>query len=107
MPELVIFTEAVKPVFQLFGVYVTEAINLPKEAGRRIQAELDANVEEWSAALDDRRPELTAPQRLALVHAARGVVNDVVRVGRLHARPRVAAELEALLRAVLDTEIAP
>jgi AcrR family transcriptional regulator len=89
---------------QLFGVYMTETINLPPEARRRIGAELAANVEEWSAALRLRRPELSAAESLALVYAARGIVNDVVRVGHLHTRPQVAAELEVLLNAVLHAD---
>jgi AcrR family transcriptional regulator len=89
---------------QLFGVYVTEAINLPPEAGRRIRAELTANVDEWSAALRARRAVTEAASRV-LAYAARGIVNDVVRVGKLHDRPSVATELEALALAVLDAEI--
>ncbi|MGW0593806.1 TetR/AcrR family transcriptional regulator [Streptosporangium sp. NPDC002607] len=89
----------------LFGVYVTEAINLPQEAGRRISAELAVNVEEWAAALRLRRPELSATESHVLVYAARGIVNDVVRVGHLHARPHVEAELETLLHAVLNADV--
>ncbi|GAA0999995.1 TetR/AcrR family transcriptional regulator [Acrocarpospora macrocephala] len=89
----------------LFGVYVTEAINLPQEDGRRIGAELAANVEEWSAALRLRRPDLSVTESHALVYAARGIVNDVVRVGHLHARPHVEAELETFLHAVLNADV--
>ncbi|MEV4383107.1 TetR family transcriptional regulator [Streptosporangium sp. NPDC049644] len=89
----------------LFGVYVTEAINLPPEDRHRISAELSVNVEQWSNALRLRRPELDEAESLVLVHAARGIVNDVVRVGHLHARPQIRAELEALLGAVLDASV--
>lgn len=90
----------------LFGVYVTEAINLPPEDSRRIAADLGANVEQWSGALQRERSALTETERLALVYAARGIVNDVVRVGHLHARPEVAEELQTLLRAVLEVDVA-
>ncbi|MEU1476356.1 TetR family transcriptional regulator [Streptomyces sp. NPDC005760] len=88
----------------LFGVYVTEAINLPREAADRIGAELDANVEEWTAALRRLRADLSAGEDRALVYAARGVVNDVVRVGDLHGRRQIESELGALLRAVLEAD---
>ncbi|TVT23842.1 TetR/AcrR family transcriptional regulator [Amycolatopsis acidiphila] len=90
---------------QLFGVYVTEAVNLPPEAGRRIRRELAANVAEWRYALQRSRPELGEATSSVLVHAARGIVNDVVRVGGLHARPGIVAELTALVRGVLNTAV--
>ncbi|MGQ4598921.1 TetR family transcriptional regulator [Nocardia sp. R6R-6] len=89
----------------LIGVYVTEAINLPPQYRRRIGAELSANVDQWSNALALRRPDLNEQSRLVLVHAARGVVNDVARVGQLHVRPRIGVELEALLGAVLGADL--
>jgi len=90
----------------LFGVYVTEVINLPPEAGRRIKHALDADVADWSAALARHRPELTESERLVLVHAARSVVNDVVRIGKLHTRPGIRTELAAVLDAVLSADAA-
>jgi AcrR family transcriptional regulator len=85
----------------LFAVYVWEAVNLPPEAGRRIRSRLDADVQAWCAALGDVRPRLTDSQRLALVHAARAVVHDVVRIGHWHDRPDLAAALRSLVMAVL------
>jgi len=85
----------------LFAVYVWEAVNLPPEAGRRIRSRLDADVQAWSAELGDVRPGLTDSQRLALVHAARAVVHDVVRIGHWHGRPDLAAALRSLVKAVL------
>ena len=89
----------------LFGVYVTEVINLPPEAARRIKDALDADVADWSAALAQQRPALTEAARQVLVYAARSVVNDVVRIGRLHTRPGIRAELEAILHAVLSSDV--
>jgi AcrR family transcriptional regulator len=85
----------------LFGVYVWEAVNLPAEAGRRIRSGLDSDIQAWCAALADSRPELTAGQRLALVHAARAVVHDVVRLGHWHGRPDMTVILRAVVGAVL------
>lgn len=85
----------------LFGVYVWEAVNLPPEAGRRIRTGLDADIQAWCAALARSRPELTAGQRLALVHAARAAIHDVVRLGHWHDRPDLTIILRAVVSAVL------
>jgi AcrR family transcriptional regulator len=85
----------------LFGVYVTEAVNLPPEAGRRIRSGLEADIQAWRDALAGRRPELTAGQQLTLVHAARAVVHDVVRLGHWHDRPDITVILRAVVSAVL------
>lgn len=85
----------------LFGVFVLEAINLPPTVGRRIKRSLDRDIAAWSDALVVTRPSLTGPQRLVLVHAARAVVNDVVRIGRLHDRERIAEELHDVTWSVL------
>jgi AcrR family transcriptional regulator len=89
----------------LFAVYIREAVSLPPEAGRRIRAGLDADVQAWCAALGGLRPELTAGQRLVLVHAARAIVHDVVRIGPWHDRPDAAAALRALVTAVLTVPL--
>ena len=89
----------------VFAVYVWEAVNLPPEAGRRIRSGLESDVQAWCAALGDLRPRLTGSQRLVLVHAARAVVHDVVRIGHWHDRPDLAAVLRALVMAVLTTPL--
>jgi AcrR family transcriptional regulator len=89
----------------LFAVYVAEAVSLPPEAARRIKAGLDADVQAWCAALGELRPGLTGAQRLALVHAARAVVHDVVRIGSWHDRPDLTAALGALVTAVLTAPL--
>jgi AcrR family transcriptional regulator len=89
----------------LFGVYVWEAVNLPPEAGRRIRSGLDSDIQAWCAALADIQPELTAGQRLALVHAARAVVHDVVRLGHWHDRPDITIILRSVVSAVLTAPV--
>lgn len=91
----------------LFAVYVLEAKNLPPEAGRRVRQALGADVAAWVDALSRARPELSADQAAVLVHAARAVVADVVRLGRWHERPDTDAALRAVLRAVLATPAVP
>lgn len=87
----------------LFSVYVLEAKNLPPEAGRRVRHALDADVAAWVAALTLARPDLPPDQGPVLVHAARAVVQDVVRLGRWHERADTPAALRAVVHAVLDS----
>lgn len=91
----------------LFGVFVTESINLPREARVRISAQLRGNAELWTSALRAARPELDEMTSAALVHAARAIVNDVVRVGHLHERPAIVFELRSLTHAVLQSKPNP
>ncbi|MFC0529066.1 TetR/AcrR family transcriptional regulator [Phytohabitans kaempferiae] len=95
----------------VFGVYVLEAINLPPDAARHIKTSLDAHVANWCRTLAAERPELTDPQAVILVHAARAIVHDVVRMGHLHERPTISLELrelvDAVLRAPLPAETPP
>jgi len=90
----------------LFGVYVLEAVSLPEEAGQAIRRALDADIDAWTEALVEARPDLTDIEATILVHAARAVVNDVVRIGHLHERPTIAAELVTMVRTVLWTDLA-
>ncbi|SDP42159.1 transcriptional regulator, TetR family [Klenkia soli] len=89
----------------LFAVYVLEAKNLPPEAARRVRQALAADVTAWLVALSRARPELPADQALVLVHAARAVVQDVVRLGRWHEHPDTPTALRATVQAVLDTPV--
>ena len=106
LDELVaVYTDLAVAQRLLFSVYVSEAVSLPPEAGRRIRAGIRADVAAWSAALARQRPQLTAEQRLVLVHAARAVVYDVVRLGHWHDRPDLPAALRTLVSAVLTAPI--
>lgn len=87
----------------LFGVYVLEAASLPPAAARRISATLRRDVDAWRAALADERPELSDAELTMLVHAARAIVHDVIRIGRLHSQPGIRRELVALVNRALDT----
>jgi hypothetical protein len=89
----------------LFGVYVLEIASLPPSSARKIGAALDADVNAWRTALHRARPELTETEQTVLVHAARAIVHDVVRVGHLFERPRIAEELTALVRVVLGASL--
>lgn len=86
---------------RFFALYVLEAKNLPAEAARRVRQALAADVAAWVVALARARPELSAEQATVLVHAARAVVQDVVRLGHWAEHPDTPAALHALVHAVL------
>jgi AcrR family transcriptional regulator len=86
---------------ELFGVLIWETMNLPVEARRRINSALSADVDAWTSALRMERPDLSPANGRALVLAARGMVNDVVRIGDLYARPMIVDELASLAHAAL------
>lgn len=86
---------------KLVGIYVWETMNLPPDAQRRITAALRARVSEWSAALRPQRPEEDERAARIRVHAALTVIDDLVRLGRLHERPLIAAEARHLAMTTL------
>lgn len=91
---------------ELFGVYVTETVNLPEHAARDISETHRDDVGRWVGVLRSARPGLAPVAAELLVHAARNAVHDLTRVGRLHSRPHIVGEIVALVRAVLDSDVA-
>jgi len=89
----------------LFGVYVLDFASLPAPAAREIRSVIDADADAWEVALHTERPELSDVERTILVQAARAIVHDVVRIGHLHQRPHVAADLTILVETVLMAEL--
>jgi AcrR family transcriptional regulator len=59
-------------------------------------------VAQWVDLLCATRPELNAREAKITVHAALTIANDLARTRRINARPNLTAELETLLRAVLN-----
>lgn len=85
----------------LVGVYVSEAINLPPAAWERTSAVIHQGVREWTAALLEADRRVNEPEARVRVHAALAAIHDLVRLGQLYRRPRIAAEIAAVARAVL------
>jgi AcrR family transcriptional regulator len=80
---------------------VTEVLQLPddqRHAIRRIQRDY---VTEWLRLLLLARPGLDRAEAQLTVHGALAMVNDVLRIGRLRGRPRLADELAGLCRLLL------
>lgn len=86
---------------QLVGIYVWETMNLPPDSQRRIRTALRARVSEWSTALQAENHTVDQRTARVRVHAALTVIDDIVRLGHLHQRTRIAAEIRKLAIAAL------
>lgn len=84
------------------GTCATERINLPITAAPRIERALADDLASWATVVRRERPELDDAEATLLVEAARSAVHDVVRLGQLHARRNLPAELLAIGAAVLS-----
>ena len=85
----------------LLGVSISESARLSDAARRKATATLRADIQVWVEALVSKRPDLDRTTALVRVHAARGVINDLVRLRAVHDRPAIADELRHLGRAAL------
>lgn len=85
----------------LLGVYVTESRNLTPATAREMAQLVAANIGEWSAALHAAHPDLSSDAVAVRVHAARAIINDVVRLPTLRARTSLRIELQALCAAAM------
>ncbi|MEV4383099.1 TetR/AcrR family transcriptional regulator [Streptosporangium sp. NPDC049644] len=85
----------------LAGIYVFEFINLPFSARQQTTTVLREGVQEWTTALqklDGRLYEAVAKVR---VNAALAAAHELVRHEELHARPRLAQEIDTIAHAIL------
>lgn len=65
---------------------------------RRVQRDY---VSEWVRLLCAARPELSTSDARVIVHMALTIANDLLRTGRMRARPNLAAELVTLMSVTL------
>ncbi|MEU0505270.1 TetR family transcriptional regulator [Nocardia sp. NPDC005998] len=77
----------------LVGALVTEVDHLPAEQRHAIRQAQHDYVAEWVHLLASVRPELSRPTAAIAVHGVFGLVNSVVRVGHLRARPSLGGDL--------------
>jgi AcrR family transcriptional regulator len=85
----------------LVATLVTEVINLPAEQRHTVRAAQHRYVAQWQDLVRGARPDLDADAAALRVHAALGLVNDVVRIPYLTERADIAPVLTALAAAVL------
>ncbi|WP_236789167.1 TetR/AcrR family transcriptional regulator [Amycolatopsis sp. GM8] len=87
---------------ELVVSFSIDGVNLAdKERAERVSVQRDY-VARWVNLLRAIQPALSPREAKIIVHAALTIANDLVRTRRLNARPNLPAELETLLRAVLQ-----
>lgn len=67
---------------ELFGVYITEAGNVPLGDARRLRRSMARDVDRWVEAVMRARPGIAVDDARVRVFAARRVVTDMVRLER-------------------------
>jgi len=85
----------------LIAALVTEVLHLPDDQRHTIRRIQHDYVAEWVELLSRVRPELDQTDAQLTVHAALGMINDVLRVGHLRARPQLAQELAGFTHLLL------
>ncbi|NKQ51936.1 TetR family transcriptional regulator [Amycolatopsis sp. K13G38] len=86
---------------RLVGIYVSEAINLPPDSQRQVKNALRVRVTDWTDALTSEHPDVEQRTARIRAHIALTVIDDVARLGHLHTRPAISAEIRAVATAVL------
>lgn len=85
----------------LIAVYYQEQRNLPEADRRRVRRPQRAYVDYWAELLGRLQPELSPAERIAIVHAAIGVITSVTvydsKLGRGHLRDLIAQRARAVL----------
>ncbi|MGQ4598926.1 TetR family transcriptional regulator [Nocardia sp. R6R-6] len=87
--------------YALVGIYVCESVNLPPAARQQTTAVLREGVREWVVALQELDGRLYDAVAKVRVNAALSAVHELVRVEDIHARPRLAQEIDAIAHAIL------
>ncbi|MFC8662193.1 TetR/AcrR family transcriptional regulator [Streptomyces sp. NPDC057199] len=85
----------------LVGIYVSESGNLPPSVRNQTIAVLREGMRQWTTAARTQDSRLYEAVARVRVHAALAAVHDVVRLGQLYTRPRIAEEIDAILYAIL------
>ncbi|WP_326489614.1 TetR/AcrR family transcriptional regulator [Amycolatopsis acidiphila] len=86
---------------ELVGIYVSDVSYLPPDLQRQIRAVLRQRVAEWADAVTTENSEIGLRPARVRSHAALTVIDDLVRLGRFHVRPNVAAEIRVVAMSIL------
>ncbi|MFC8128270.1 TetR/AcrR family transcriptional regulator [Streptomyces sp. NPDC057302] len=85
----------------LIAALVTEVLHLPDDQRHTIRRVQHDFVAEWVELVAKVRPELDQTDAQLTVHGALDMINDVLRISRFRARPRLAEELTGLSHLLL------
>jgi len=84
----------------LMAVYIAEMASLPEQECAELRRRQRAYVAEWTRLIAAVNPHREPAEARVIAHAALTLANDLARARRLEARPALASELTALMRAV-------
>lgn len=84
----------------LMAVYIAEMASLPEQECAELRRRQRAYVTEWTRLIAAVNPHREPAEARVIAHAALTLANDLARARRLEARPALASELTALMRAV-------
>lgn len=84
----------------LMAVYIAEMASLPEQECAELRRRQRAYVAEWTRLIGAVNPHREPAEARVIAHAALTLANDLARARRLEARPALASELTALMRAV-------
>jgi AcrR family transcriptional regulator len=82
--------------------FTIDGVNLAEQDRTELVRIQRDYVAQWVSLLCATQPDLNAREAKITVHAALTIANDLARTRRINARPNLAAELETLLKAVLQ-----
>ncbi|MTD14188.1 TetR family transcriptional regulator [Nakamurella sp. YIM 132087] len=92
---------ALGPHRRLLGILAADLIYLPAPVQHTIRKSEREYVEEWVVALSALRPELGPAEARAFSQTTISLINEVVQIPALRARPGIGADLRALAHAAI------
>lgn len=92
---------ALGPHQPILAILAADLIYLPEEAQEAIRTSEREYVDEWVAALNGIRPDISSHHARLLAQSAIGLVTDLTQTASVRSRPGIAAELHHLVNAVL------
>ncbi|MCV7220292.1 TetR/AcrR family transcriptional regulator [Mycolicibacterium elephantis] len=92
---------ALGPHQPILAILAADLIYLPEEAQEAIRTSEREYVDEWVAAINGIRPDISTHHARLLAQSAIGLVTDLTQTASVRSRPGIAAELHHLVTAVL------
>lgn len=92
---------ALGPHQPILAILAADLIYLPEEAQEAIRISEREYVDEWVAAINGIRPDISPHHARLLAQSAIGLVTDLTQTPSIRRRPGIAAELRRLVTATL------
>jgi AcrR family transcriptional regulator len=91
------------PHARLFKILASDSVYLEEEAKQSMRRSQREYLEEWTRALLDVRPEITAAEARARVRTAAGVVSETVQIRSVQTRANLQGDLRLIAIAILHS----